>query len=382
MKICYTIGGLGAGGAERQLLYLIQGISQRVDVTIVSLSTSSLTLLPEFERIPGVHVHTFPKAKGLDPKLIPYLVRLYRRERPHIVHTFLRTANYWGRLAAFLARIPITIASERNIELDRRSFANILDTLLSFNTSSIVVNAAAIKDSLVARGISPQKIEVIRNGVPERPAVPSGQRSQIRERLLGAAKSDPLILFVGRLFPQKNPMLFVEMARRLLDDGVRCKFGIVGDGPLRPALASRIAAARMTDSVRLLGHQRDVPSLLCSADLLVLTSDWEGMPNVVLEALSMGVPAVATDVGGVREIIVDGANGFVVPRADLDLLTSRVKTLVSSSTGRLQMGEHGREHVERNFSVQTMVQRTAALYDTLLAAKALPLLPEAVRSVS
>ena len=374
MKICYVIGGLDVGGAERQLFYLVETIARKVPVMIVSLSDSSTKLVPAFRQLPGVDVCTVRKVGRVDPTLLTRLIQVYRRERPQIVHTFLRTANYWGRVAAFLAGVPITIAGERNIEKERGRVANALDTALSFYTTRVVVNAAAIKDSLTMRGVPERKIQIIRNGVPRAGALLDSDRLRIRQEL-GADSSDTLVVFIGRLFPQKNPMLFIDMAQRVLTAGARCKFAIVGDGPLRSIIESSIASRGMTRSIMVTGFRQDVVRILSAADVLVLTSDWEGMPNVILEALSSGTPSVATDVGGVRELIVDGSNGYVVPRGDAERLSACVLSMFQSPEIRDHLGRCGREYVQKHFSIDRMVDETAALYNALLYEKRLPPLP-------
>jgi len=381
MRICYVIGGLGAGGAERQLLYLVHAMAARVPITVISLSDSSSTLLPAFEGIPRVNIVTVPKSHAIDFRALAELVGLFRRIRPHIVHTFLRTANYWGRLSALLSGIPITIASERNVEKERGILANTLDTILSFATTRIVANAAAVRDSLTKRGVPARRINVIRNGVPHHAALSPGARDRIRTEL-GVHGRQPLVLFVGRLYRQKNPLLFLHMARKILDSGMSCRFGIVGEGPLRSKIESTTSSLGLDNAIVLTGLRHDVPALLAAADLLVLTSDWEGMPNVILEAMSVGTPAVATDVGGVREIISDGVNGYVVPPRNVERLTVAVTAALSDPHVHACLGRSAREYVEVNFSLDKMVGETVALYNSLLCAKGLPPLPEARPSLA
>jgi hypothetical protein len=155
------------GRAERQLLYPVKGIARLADVTVVSLSGSDVALLPEFDRLAGVQTVLCPKRLEVDPMLVPRLVAMLRRERPVIVHTYLRTAGYWGRVAAHLTGIPIRIASEWNIEIERGRLANLLNRMLVSVTDRVVVNTAAIRDYLIRmEGLDSAKIEVIHNGVP------------------------------------------------------------------------------------------------------------------------------------------------------------------------------------------------------------------------
>lgn len=372
MKILYIIGGLGVGGAERQLLYLVEGVARLADVTVVSLSGSDVALLPEFDRLAGVQTVLCSKRPGLDPMLIPRLVALLRCERPTIVHTYLRTAGYWGRVAACLAGVPIRIASERNVEVERGRCANVLDRILSSVTDRVVVNSAAIRDYLMnAERLAPAKIEVIHNGVPvSRLLLEPEVRTVHRE--LGLWELEYVVAFIGRLAPQKNPGLFLEMAAAVLRSGLKCGFLLVGDGPLRATLTDQARTLGIQEAVRFTGVRNDVPRILRLVDLLVLTSDWEGLPNVILEALAAGVPAVATDVGGVGELLADGVTGYVVPRRDLSTLVNRVIGMLSDRGFRAECGRRGREYVQSHFSISAMVDRTVALYNSVLRSRGLP----------
>jgi glycosyltransferase involved in cell wall biosynthesis len=372
MKILYVIGGLGVGGAERQLLYLVEGIARLADVTVVSLSGSDVALLPEFERLARVQSVLCPKRPGVDPMLIPRLVVMLRRERPAIVHTYLRTAGYWGRVAACLAGVPILIASERNIEIERGRIANLLDRTLSLVTDRVVVNANAIRDYLIrTERIAPARIEVIRNGIPVSQTLLEADLSRVRWEL-GLGEFEHVVGFIGRLVPQKNPWLFLEMAKAVLGSGLKCGFLLVGDGPLRATLTDQAHTLGIQEAVRFAGVRNDVPRILGAIDLLVLTSDWEGLPNVILEALAAGVPAVATNVGGVGEVLADGVTGYVVPPRDLSTLVNRVVRILGDRGFRSECGRRGQEYVQSHFSISAMVDRTVSLYNLALRSRGLP----------
>lgn len=369
MKILYIIGGLGRGGAERQLFYLARGVARLADVTVVSFAGPNAALLPEFERLTGVQTVLCRKRSGLDLMLIPRLVAVLRRERPVIVHTYLRTAGYWGRVAAYLAGVPIRIASERNVEIERGRLANLLDRMLASVTDRVVVNATAIRDHLITvEGIDSARIEVIHNGVPASQALLEPDLRTAR-RELGIEKFEYVVAFIGRLVPQKNPGLFLEMAQAVLQSGLKCGFVLVGDGPMRIRLREQAHNLGIEESIRFIGVRNDVPRILRVVNLLVLTSDWEGQPNVILEALAAGVPAVATKVGGVSELLTDGITGYVVPPRDLPKLVDRVIGMLSDSDFRAECGGRGREYVQTHFSVSAMIDRTVALYNSALRSK-------------
>jgi glycosyltransferase involved in cell wall biosynthesis len=276
------------------------------------------------------------------------------------------------RLAAVLARVPIRIASERNLEVERGVIANTFDRLLALVSDRIVVNAEAIRDRLIqVERISAARIDVIPNGVPPAEPVGTPDVATIRSEV-GLGQVSHLIGFVGRLVPQKNPRLFLEMARLLLNADRKCGFVIVGDGPMREDLQAEVDAAGLHDAVRFLGMRSDVPRILGLIDVLVLTSDWEGLPNVVLEAQAAGVPVVATAVGGVPELIDNGVNGYTVPPRDVSMLSDRVGTLLDDAELRAEFGRRAQARASECFSVENMIARTVRLYDSLLQAQGLP----------
>jgi glycosyltransferase involved in cell wall biosynthesis len=371
LNITYVIGGLDAGGAERQLHYLVTSLRRSTNITVVSLSMTATHLLPRFRELSDIETVVLPKARGLDVTLIPRLISLFHHKRPTIVHTFLRTANYWGRVAACLARVPIVISSERNLELERGRTANILDGLLSQVSDRVIVNANAVKTYLVnSEGLSPSKIEVIYNGVPILTRPSPHARTVLRSEL-GINDDSVAVAFIGRLFRQKNPELFIEAADLLTQKGAPCKWFIIGDGELGKLLQAEVRRRGLETVVRFLGLRNDVQALLPAMDVLALTSDWEGMPNVVLEALAAGVPVVATDVGGVSEVVTDGVTGYVVSPRNVLALADRISLLVQDEGLRRTMGSRGAEVMRQQFAVEQMAERTLTLYRSLLRVKGL-----------
>lgn len=368
-RILYVIGGLGAGGAERQLLYLARCVARWADVTVVSLSARSCALVPDFRAIQGVRVIVVDKRRGVDCAVLPRLVSIIRDARPWIVHTYLRTANYWGRVAAMLAGVPARIASERNIEVERGVVANVLDRVLATMTDRIIVNADAIARWLMkVEGIDAGRITVIRNGVAPGGAVASSAVTESR-RACGFRETDFLVGFVGRLVRQKNPALVLRAAASLRQAGVACNVLVVGDGPLRRDLEGLAIELGIGDWVRFTGFRRDASTLMVCADVLALTSDWEGLPNVVLEALAAGIPVVGSDVGGVRELITDGENGYLFPPGDLKTLVAVLSRLAVDPAHRATLGANGRRAAVDRFSIERMVTETVRVYDDVLRRK-------------
>ena len=170
------------------------------------------------------------------------------------------------------------------------------------------------------------------------------------------------IVTVGRLVAQKNHELFLRAAQQLASEIPGLRFVIVGDGPLRAALAAQAVRLGIADQVVFAGERADVSELLRGASLFWLTSRWEGLPNVVLEALASGVPVVATDVGGTRELVRSGVDGFVVANEDHDGFVRHSRELLNDAALRQRFREAARARAEE-FSVGQMVGAFARLYE-------------------
>jgi glycosyltransferase involved in cell wall biosynthesis len=342
-----VIGQLSAGGAEGQLALLCGGLRES-DLRPVVYCLSDRTS-PYRERIEasGVPVRVF---RGNRLARVWALRRALHEDRIDIVHAWLFIANAYAWLANRGSRRPL-ITSARNCKrqgrvldwLNQRAFAA---------SSAIVANSHEVARYIAREYRAPtERIRVIYNGIDTdrfRPASdgPSGGRR---------------VVMIGRLVPQKNPALFVRAAAALRRQIPDVCFTWIGDGPLRERTTAECAAAGLSDCCELTGERHDVPELLRAADLFWLTSDWEGLPNVVLEAMASGLPVVATDVGGTRELVHDGKTGFLVAMGDSAALVARSAALLRNSEQRRRCAAAARARAEE-FSVPHMIGAMRQLY--------------------
>jgi glycosyltransferase involved in cell wall biosynthesis len=199
---------------------------------------------------------------------------------------------------------------------------------------------------------------------PERYVPDPAGRRQVREEL-AVGEDETLIGMIACLKPQKAPLDFVRLAARVRAAVPRTRFFVAGDGELRPQMEAEIARLALGDTLQLLGWRRDVRALLGALDVLVLTSLWEGLPRVVLEAMVAAKPVVATWVDGTPEAVKDGSNGFLAEPHDVDALAERVARLALDPGLARQMGERGRERVDE-FGASRILGKLDALYDDLL----------------
>jgi len=180
---------------------------------------------------------------------------------------------------------------------------------------------------------------------------------------LGIGPTDPVLAIVAALRPEKNHELFLEVARRVTAPFTKAQFLIVGDGPRRAPLEQLARELGIADHVHFLGTRADVPRLLSTSDVFALTSHNEANPVSILEAMSVGKPVVATNVGSIREVVTDGRTGYLVRPGDADALTSRVLELLEDPLRCQAMGAAAREAVVAGWSVDAMVRR----YERLIA---------------
>jgi glycosyltransferase involved in cell wall biosynthesis len=189
-------------------------------------------------------------------------------------------------------------------------------------------------------------------------------------KVAGQRRDGRLVITVGRLVPQKNLDLFLEAARLVANKKAGVRFLIVGDGPCREPLERYASRIGLDGKVSFLGERADVPQLLQAADVFWLTSAWEGLPNVLLEAMACGKPVVTRDVGACREAVDHGVNGYLVPTRDSERFAEHTLTLLANPDRASEMGEAARKTVEKRFSVSGMVLATEKLYSSVLGVKA------------
>jgi len=190
---------------------------------------------------------------------------------------------------------------------------------------------------------------------------------QAARRSAGLDPGRRLIAQVGRLEPQKDYPTFLTAAGRVLQDVPDVDVLIAGEGALRPDLEALAARLGIASRVRFLGLRHDVPALLGGVDVLALTSLYEGLPNVVIEAMATGAVAVATDVGGCRELIAPGETGFLVPPGDVEAVAGAMLRVLRSPDVAHRMASAARRRVESEFTIEAMVAKTTAVYDTCLS---------------
>jgi glycosyltransferase involved in cell wall biosynthesis len=362
-RILEIISTLERGGAEKQLTLLATGLARdEFEVHVCALSGGG-PYEEELKRA-GIPVTAIGKRWKFDPvcwwKLRDHILRL----RPELVQTWMFTANAYGRTAAISAKVPNIVASERCVDSWKAWHQLAIDRRLARRSDAIVVNSRGVEQFYRQQGIPAEKLRLIYNGIG--PAPPSDVSHDELCRELGLPGGSRLIGAVGRLWHQKRLKDVIWAADLLKVTRKDVHVLIIGEGPQREALELFREQCLIEDQVHFLGARGDVMRLMPHFEVLWLASSFEGLPNVIMEAMSAGVPVVATDIWGNRELVVHGETGFLVPVGDrAGLARCAYKILEDRELGG-RLGEAGRRRILSEFNVEKMVGGHAALYRELL----------------
>lgn len=369
LKVLQLIPTLDRSGAEKQMAILAEGLPRdRFQVEVAALTR--LGPLEADLRRAEIPVTNIGKRWKLDPLAIQRLHRLLKAKRFDVVQTWIFAANTYGRVAARRANVPVIVTAEMAVDLWKGKGHLAIDRRLAEWTDCVVGNSRAVVDFYRQAGIADERLAMIPSGITDEE--PPAESSAAVRAELGLAADAPLILFAGRLAPQKGVADLIAAIDLMRYGQPEVRTLIVGDGPLRAQLEEQVEAFRLTDEVRFLGHRDDVPRLLAAADLLVLPSLYEGLPNVVLEAMRFSKPVVATSAPGTTEVVSHERTGLLVPPQNPPALAQALRTLLRDPERARKMGAEGRACVESEFRADTMITRFADLYERLAKAKGIP----------
>ncbi len=362
-RIVQIIATLDRGGAEKQLAMLAAGLPRdEFDVHVVALTRGG-PLAADLERA-GVPLTVIGKQLKFDPPAWWRLRGHIARLRADLVQTWMFTANAYGRTAASSACVRTLVASERCVDPWKSWHQLALDRYLARRTAAIIVNSRGVEEFYTEHGLPAAKMRVIYNGIGPAPASSTTREALLAELQLPAGAR--IIGAVGRLWPQKRlkDLIWATDLLRVIREDAHLL--VIGDGPQRQALERYARLCHIADRVHFLGERGDVPRLMPHFDLLWLASGYEGLPNVVMEAMACGVPVVASDIWGNRELVVHEQTGFLVRLGDRAGLARFANKILDDPALAQRLGAAGRERIAAEFTVAAMVERHAALYRELL----------------
>lgn len=367
MKILLLSTSMGMGGADQQLLSAALGLRQRGhDVRIVSLT--SLGEMGQRARAAGLSTESLEMRRGFaDPRGLVRLVRLVRTWRPSVLHSHMLHANLMARACRLFASVPAVVSTIHNIYEGGRL------RMLGYRLSNGLVDHVTIISQTAAdrfirdRIVPAALLEVIPNGVDTERyrEVPPGTRERLRRSL--GLDGEFAWLAVGRFEQAKDYPTMLRAFARVHAAHPAAVLLLVGRGSLQADTQSLAASLGLDGRVRFVGTREDVPEFMTVADGYVMSSAWEGMPMVLLEAAAAGLPIVATMVGGNPEVVRDGTTGYLVPPRDDEALAGAMLRLMTlPEEERRAMGGRGREEVEQHYGLARVVDRYEAVYREVL----------------
>jgi glycosyltransferase involved in cell wall biosynthesis len=360
LRVCHVITGFDTGGAERVLIRTVRRLDPtRFESLIVSLRGRG-PLSDEAERTGTETVH-LGMGRRPGPVTLWRLAKIFRDRNVAVVHSYLFDASIASRLAGRWAKVPVVVTSTRAPLGYLPRVAWWLDRVTARWCQRIIAVSEHTADvSVRVEGIPRHKIVVIPNGVDLQRFAPRDLSAAKRD--LGLAENAFVVASVGRLSQEKGHRYLLEAlaTARSAIPSIRCL--IAGDGPLRASLSTQAHRLGLEQVCRFMGDVPKIESVFAAADVTVLPSLFEGMPNAVLEAMAMGCPVIASAVGGSVELVRQGETGLLIPPEDPRALATALVELAASDERRDRMRVRSREIAELRHGIDTMVSSIETLY--------------------
>ena len=366
-RVAVVVSQLGFGGAERQTAALLTALRGRPEEPrlVICLSADLEPYGPRLVEL-GYRLEVIPRGTSFDLARLFRLRRLFRNERIDLVHAVHLLASGYAFLAAWPGRRPIVLPSVRGAEAGPGALRRLVYRRMFQACPRALVNSSrGARFMHEILGAPADRIAVIPNGV-DFAALAAAARPDLLRSELGIPPAAPLVAYVGKDSRVKNVPRAVEVVRRARAAHRDQHAVFVGEG-LDEEARGKLAPDLPPGPVRLLGPRPDVPSILAAADALLLTSDSEGCPNVVIEALALGTPVVSADVGDVAEIVGGAGAGMVVPRGDVDAYVAALGRLFGDRSAARAAVRRELPRLEARYGLAAMVEGTLALWRELLA---------------
>jgi glycosyltransferase involved in cell wall biosynthesis len=349
---------LVAGGSEMYALKLAANLDPVLYSSFICAMDQGGALEDEVRRS-GIPYRIMNRKPTVQLAMMWRLFRLFRQIRASVVQTHHFNQLFYSALAAKVLGARL-IHTEHSVEYLKARRFRIALRLLSMMCDDVVAigddGARVLREHV---GIPARKLRIIRAGI--NPSSETTSKRQAR-RSLGLSENDKVAVIVARLYPEKNHLMLLEAFAKVLHDQPSARLLIVGEGTEQAAIASHIQKLGLADSVNMLGVRRDVDVILAACDLFVLSSDREGLPIAVLEAMAMARPVVATSVGDLSRVVVDGVTGRLVEPGQAEALAHAMSSVLGDESLAIRMGEATRAVAIRNFSLDAMITKFQSLY--------------------
>ncbi|MFM9903216.1 MAG: glycosyltransferase [Pyrinomonadaceae bacterium] len=371
-RILQFVGSFRQGGSELQSTALAAMLKREgpFDVSMATLDRNGV-LLADLDTFDRDEIPEFPLTSFYNPNFVRQVRRCskYLRENQiDLVHTHDFYTNVFGMAAASLAGIPARVASKRETGGMRSRSQEFIEKIAFGRADAITANSVAVRDYLIHRGISAEKIEVIYNGVDMTRFANEWERAAVCAKYnLPSGLDKRFITLVANLrHSVKNIPMLLQAAKRVTDEIPHVHFVIAGEGKLKNGLMALSGLLGVSANVHFIGRCADVPGLLSVASACVLTSTNEGFSNSILEYMAAGKPVVATKVGGADEVVVDGETGYLVPSGDDKAMAQRLIEILNDEEKAVRFGSTAMQIVAEKFSREAQLANTIELYHSLL----------------
>jgi glycosyltransferase involved in cell wall biosynthesis len=358
IKVLQLVEDMRLGGLERFIAMLAEGLDkEKYDVEVWCIAEGG-SVADELKKA-GVQVRVLGIPTYHSPSAILKLTREVKKAAPDIIHTHGYFASTIGRIAAKLAGAPVVI-THLHTTFSLRRFRNVaIDRFLNLFTDKIICISKEVRDTFINAGYRIEgKAVVIYTGVDSR-----------KYALSDHDGTHNVLSIVASLFPHKGHAYLLEAVSMLAKDFPDLTLQVIGEGCLRNELEETCKALGLSSRVRFLGKRNDIPELLSRSSLFVLPSLREGLGVAIIEAMASGLPVVASDVGGIKEVVADGLSGLLCPPGDAEALARAIRRLLSDPQMMERMGRRGREICEERFRVETMLEKVGTLYTELVKEK-------------
>lgn len=364
LRIFHILSNPTIGGIEGMLSNLIPRVDPtRCDMRIVNMRTESATY--ELWDQCGVRYYKLKTPGKLLLGSVIGLARLLRREKVDIVEVYGLRANIIGRPAAKIAGVPVVVTGFLETGDWRKWYHIWLDRLTRWAVNGWIPNSKACRQILLKREKHPEsRIKVIYDGIDTKKWTRQGDthiRQRIREEF-GCSNEAALCVTVANLRYEKGHPYLIEAALKVLKVNSNIHFALIGADFLRGEIQKRCRQLGLEQSVTFAGYRSDIHDIYEAADIAVLPSLFEGLPICLIEAMSMELPVVATNISGIPELVVDGTTGLLVPPRDPDALSAAIIEMGISPEKRKQMGQAGRQRVNEMFTIERMIEELLNYY--------------------
>jgi glycosyltransferase involved in cell wall biosynthesis len=357
VRVMQVTWGLVAGGAEMYAFTVATNLNEKIFRSFLCAIDKGGALEPEIKS-KGIPYFVMNRRQGIDLKLMWRLYRLFKADIIRVVHTHHFNQLFYSVLGAKLAGARI-VHMEHSVEfLKRKRLALALRFLSRFCDKVLAIGSDGTRALKELAGIPERKLEIIRAGVD--PANYAESKSAARAAL-GFSQTEKIVVIVARLFPEKNHKLLLEAFAEVVRQVEKARLVIVGDGVEERNIREEIQSLNLSQQVTMLGVRRDVARILAASDAFVLSSDREGLPIAVLEAMAAAKPVVATAVGDLPLVVKDGETGRIVPAKNSQALARALVEILGDEKKAMKMGKNALQAVDE-YSLQTMIAKFEALY--------------------